>query len=101
MGSGLIAKHFTVDARASRIISDGFIDRATSNLNSYYVGLNYYEKNKSLKLVHFAGSEITYQAWNGIPESRLRNDNQGMKDFAARNFLNSADSSNLLNSNST
>jgi iron complex outermembrane receptor protein len=100
MGSGLIAKHFTVDARASRIISDGFIDRATSNLNSYYVGLNYYGKNKSLKLVHFAGSEITYQAWNGIPESRLRNDTQGMKDFAARNFLNFTDSSNLLNSNS-
>jgi iron complex outermembrane receptor protein len=35
LGSGLIANHFTVDARASRIISDGFIDRATSNLNSY------------------------------------------------------------------
>jgi iron complex outermembrane receptor protein len=100
LGSGLIANHFTVDARASRIISDGFIDRATSNLNSYYVGLNYYGKNKSLKLVHFAGSEITYQAWNGIPESRLRNDVNGMKDYAARNFLNSADSNNLLNSNS-
>jgi len=100
MGSGLIGNHFTVDGRASRIISDGFIDRATSNLSSYYIGINYYGKNKSLKLVHFAGSEITYQAWNGIPEARLRNDIPGMQNYAARNFLNSADSTNLLNSNS-
>lgn len=100
MGTGLIAEHFTVDGRASRIISNGFIDRATSNLNSYYVGLNYYGKNKSLKLVHFAGSEITYQAWNGIPESRLRDDKTGMQNYIQRNFLNSIDSSNLLNSNS-
>ena len=100
MGTGLIAKHFTVDGRASRIISNGFIDRATSNLNSYYVGLNYYGKNKSLKLVHFAGSEITYQAWNGVPESRLRANITGMQNYAQRNYLKSADSSNLLNSSS-
>lgn len=100
LGSGLLFNKFTVDARASKITSDGFINRASSNLGSYYVGANYYGKNNSLKLIHFAGSEVTYQAWNGIPESRYNGDLEGMKDFALRNYLNQRDSLNLFNSNS-
>lgn len=98
IGSGLISEKFTFDGRISRIVSDGFIDRASSNLQSYYLSGNYYGKKNSLKLVHFSGNETTYQAWNGIPESRLRGNVNEMNNYVARNFLSNNDSAHLLNS---
>jgi iron complex outermembrane receptor protein len=77
-GTGLIANKFTLEARASLIKSDGFIDRATSNLKSYYVAAGYYGKKSILKAIVFGGKEITYQSWNGVPESRLNNDANGL-----------------------
>ena len=70
-GSGLIADHFTVDARLSRISSDGFVDRASSDLSSFYLSGAYLTKKSALRLNVFSGKEKTYQAWNGIPESML------------------------------
>ncbi len=76
-GSGLMSNHFTVDARLSFINSDGFIDRATSNLSSLYFSTAYINKKTSLRFNAFTGKEKTYQAWNGIPEAKLkRNDAQ-------------------------
>lgn len=72
-GSGLIGDHFTLDARLSRITSDGFIERASTDLHSFYVSGAYLAKNSSLRLNIFSGKERTYQAWNGIPESDLIN----------------------------
>lgn len=68
-GSGLIAKHFTLDARVSSINSDGFIDRASSNLKSVYFSAAYLNAKSSLRLNVFTGKEKTYQAWYGVPES--------------------------------
>lgn len=73
-GTGLINERFTVDARLSRIESDGYIDRATADLKSFYLSGGYYGDNESLKLTVFSGKEITYQAWNGVPLSYLDND---------------------------
>ena len=73
-GSGLIDGHFTVDARLSRISSDGYIDRATSNLQSFYFSTAYLNKNSSLRLNVFSGKEKTYQAWYGVPEDMLLTD---------------------------
>jgi iron complex outermembrane receptor protein len=70
-GTGLIDGHFTVDARLSRISSDGYIDRATSNLQSFSLSAAYYTKQSSLRLNIFSGKEKTYQAWNGVPENIL------------------------------
>ena len=67
VGSGLINDHFTVDARLSRITSDGYIDRASSNLKSFYISAAYIGKKTSLRLNIFSGKEKTYQAWYGIP----------------------------------
>ncbi len=100
VGSGLIDDKFAVDARLSKINSDGFIDRGTSDLRSYYLSGAYYGKKTIIKFITFSGYEETYQAWNGIPESRLRGDVQGMNDYIARNGLDADDASNLLNSNS-
>lgn len=70
-GSGMINNKFAFDGRISRIVSDGFIDRASSNLYSYYLSGGYYGKNTVLKGVVMSGKEITYQAWGGIPSEIL------------------------------
>lgn len=100
IGTGLISKHFSFDGRLSRIKSDGFIDRAASDLKSYFLSGAYQGKKDLLRLNVFAGSETTYQAWNGIPESRLNGDVAGMNAYIARNYLSDADAANLLNSGS-
>ena len=66
-GSGLISDKFTFDARLSQISSDGYIDRASSELKSLYIQGTYYSKKSVLKAIIFSGHERTYQAWNGVP----------------------------------
>ncbi len=70
-GSGLLGKHFTIDGRLSRISSDGYIDRASSSLKSFYLSSAYTDDKNSLRLNVFSGKEKTYQAWNGVPENLL------------------------------
>ena len=101
LGTGLINDAFTIDGRISRISSDGYIDRATSNLTSFYLSGGYYDKKNILRLNIFSGHEITYQAWYGTPESRINNKEQGMLDYIYRNGLTSAEADNLLTSGRT
>ena len=63
-GTGMLADHFTFDVRLSNIGSDGYIDRASSALNSYYLQAAYYAGVSSLKFISFGGNEKTYHAWN-------------------------------------
>jgi len=70
-GTGLLGNHFAFDARLSKITSDGYIDRAFSDLESYYVSGKYIDKKNFLKLNIFSGTEETYQAWYGVPKSYL------------------------------
>jgi iron complex outermembrane recepter protein len=100
VGSGLLNNHFTVDARLSQIASDGFIDRAESDLRSYYLSGGYFGKKSFVRLNVFSGKEVTYQSWYGTPESRLRGDREGMLAYIDRNGLNERDAQNLLNSDS-
>jgi len=74
IGSGLLANHFLIDARISRISSDGYVDRATSNLKSLYFSAAYINEKSSLRFNIISGKEKTYQAWNGVPESYLDSD---------------------------
>ncbi|MGI4749081.1 MAG: TonB-dependent receptor [Janthinobacterium lividum] len=71
VGSGLIDNHFTFDGRLSRIHSDGYIDRASSDLKSYFLSGAYYGKNTLIRLNVFSGSERTYQAWDGVSEANI------------------------------
>ncbi|MEI8202441.1 MAG: TonB-dependent receptor [Bacteroidota bacterium] len=73
-GTGLINGHWTVDGRLSKITSDGYIDRAFSDLKSFYVSGTYYGEKSLLKLNIFSGKEHTYQAWYGVPEDLLATD---------------------------
>jgi len=70
-GTGLINDKFIFDGRLSNIQSDGFIDRASSDLKSYYVSGAYIGERSMLKAISFAGHEKTYQAWYGVPTTYL------------------------------
>jgi len=101
LGTGIINNHFAFDARLSNVTSDGYIDRGSSNLKSFYTSGAWFNKKSMLKFNIFGGREITYQAWNGVPESRIKNDEQGMLDYASRNWLTPEETDNLLNSGRT
>lgn len=74
VGTGLINNKFSFDGRLSRIKSDGYVDRASANLKSFFVSGAYYGKNDILRANVFSGTEKTYQAWNGISEDKLLTD---------------------------
>jgi iron complex outermembrane receptor protein len=75
-GTGLLNNKFTLDARASNISSDGYIDRAKSNLQSYYIAAGYYGKKSVLKFINFLGQEKTYQAWYYVNEDSIKKGNR-------------------------
>ena len=72
MGTGLIGEHWTFDARLSNIASDGYIERASSSLKSYYLQAAYYADNTAVRLITFAGNEETYHAWNYASKEEMR-----------------------------
>lgn len=74
VGSGLIGRHWAFDARLSNIQSDGYRDRATSDLKSYFFQGGYYGENTTLKFITFGGNEKTYHAWDGISREQLKTD---------------------------
>ena len=98
-GTGLIDKRWAFDGRLSKINSDGYIDRAFSDLKSFYVSGSYYGKKSILKLIVFSGKECTYQAWNGVPEARLKNDTAGMRNMLNTGTITQAQYEDMLASN--
>ncbi len=71
-GTGLLENNFSFDGRLSRIASDGYMDRARSDLKSYYVSGGYFGKKTVVKMIAFSGLEKTYQAWNGVSQDSLK-----------------------------
>lgn len=69
LGSGLLNNHFTVDARLSKVNSNGYIDRSSSDLKSFYLSGAYFGKKSFVRLNVFSGKEKTYQAWWGVSQS--------------------------------
>lgn len=70
-GTGLIDGKWSFDGRLSKIRSDGYVDRAFSDLKSYYLSGGYFGKTTMVKFVTFSGKERTYQSWYGIPKDSL------------------------------
>jgi iron complex outermembrane receptor protein len=100
VGSGLLNNHFVVEARLSKIKSDGYIDRAFSDLSSWFVSGGYYSEKTLIKLNVFSGKEHTYQAWNGIPKVRLDNDTLGMLRYGEHWLYSEQEVQEMLNSGS-
>ncbi len=72
--TGLLNDHIEISGRLSKINSDGYIDRARSDLDSYFLQGAYKDDNTLIKALLFGGHEITYQAWYGIDAETLRTD---------------------------
>ncbi|MBL7746771.1 MAG: TonB-dependent receptor [Chitinophagaceae bacterium] len=74
-GTGLL-NGFTSELRLSRISSNGYIDRAASDLKSFHFTTAYITPQSSVRVNVFSGKEKTYQAWYGISETDLKNGNR-------------------------
>ncbi|WGK66129.1 TonB-dependent receptor [Croceiramulus getboli] len=72
--TGLMENGFEFAGRLSQIQSDGYIDRASSDLNSYFFQAAYKDENTLIKAITFAGHELTYQAYFGIDAETLETD---------------------------
>lgn len=72
--TGLLNDHFELAGRLSTIKSDGYVDRASSDLKSYFLQGTYVGKTTLIKALVFGGTQKTYQAWNGIDGDKLNTD---------------------------
>ncbi|SHJ47577.1 iron complex outermembrane recepter protein [Arenibacter nanhaiticus] len=72
--TGLLNDQVEISGRLSRITSDGYVDRASSALNSYFLQGSFQDNNTLIKALLFGGHEITYQSWNGIDAATLEDD---------------------------
>ena len=70
--TGLSESGFELSGRLSGITSDGYIDRASSNLKGYFLQGTYNSINTKIKALTFGGHERTYQAWYGIDQDVLK-----------------------------
>jgi len=74
--TGLLNNHFELAGRLSQIASDGYIDRASSDLKSYFLQASYVDNNTLIKAIAFGGKEVTYQSWNGLEDLDLLENNR-------------------------
>lgn len=73
--TGLLNDNFEIAGRLSNIASDGYIDRAFSDLKSYFLQGTYIGETTFIKGLVFGGKQTTYQAWYGLEDpEKLRND---------------------------
>jgi iron complex outermembrane receptor protein len=72
--TGLMNDHFEIAGRLSTLKSDGYVDRASSNLKSYFLQGTYVGKTTLIKALAFGGTEKTYQAWYGVDAATLESD---------------------------
>jgi len=72
--TGMLNDHVEISGRLSQITSDGYIDRARADMDSYFLQGAYKDDNTVIKALLFGGHEITYQAWYGIDAETLEND---------------------------
>ncbi|WP_082391277.1 TonB-dependent receptor [Jiulongibacter sediminis] len=99
--TGLIKDHFVMDARFSKIVSDGYVDRASSDLNSFYLSGGFYDKQNFVRLNVFGGKEKTYQSWYGVPEGLALGDRDKFDAFVANNWLDEQTANEIWNTGRT
>lgn len=71
LNSGLLGNHWILSARLSHIYSDGYIDRASSDMKSFLAQAAYFNGKTTLKYLTFGGKEETYNAWDGLTKEQL------------------------------
>lgn len=100
--SGLLDNKLAFEGRVSWIASDGYIDRASSDLRSAYLSAGYFADNMSIQAIALLGSERTFQSWFGSPQSRVEGDLDALQTHYQNNvgvlYFTAEDSLNLFNS---
>ena len=99
-GTGLLNNKFTIDTRLSEISSEGYIDRAASELSSMHLSASYYGDKTTIRAKILSGAEKTYQAWWGVPKVRLNNDQEGMQRYLDHWLYDQDEYDNMINSDS-
>jgi len=89
-GSAAGAGKFSLDIRLSSITSDGYIDRATADLKSYFLQGAWVGKKRSLRFITFRGKEVTYQAWGGVPREVI-DTNRTFNEYTYKNEVDNYD----------
>ena len=72
--TGKLNDHIEIAGRLSNISSDGYVDRASADLKSYFLQGSYTDENTLIKAITFGGKEKTYQAWEGLTAKQLEED---------------------------
>lgn len=98
-GSGKLKNNWAFQLRGSVIGSDGYIDRATSDLKSLNLVAAKYAKKSVFKANILLGTERTYQAWWGIPEPKFNGDRAGTTRYINQLWIGGDELENLQNSN--
>jgi len=105
-----VSKRFKWNGRTSVINSNGYIDRARTNLNAYFLKgewnllpetVDGSLVQRSLTAYVFGGKENTYQAWYGTPYEKVYGNAADVQAYLDRNGITGADATNLLNSGRT
>ena len=71
LSSGLLGGHWAIDGRLSHLSSDGYVERASSNLSSYMLQAGYYNARTSVKLLSFGGVAKVYLAYTGLSAEQM------------------------------
>ncbi|MTG98463.1 TonB-dependent receptor [Myroides albus] len=69
--TGLINNKFELAGRLSDMKSDGYIDRASADMKSYFLQGAYVGETTMIKALVFGGKQKTYQAWSGVYQDDL------------------------------
>lgn len=99
--TGLLNDRWSFESRLSKIASDGYIDRATSDLQSYFLSGGYYGDKTTIKALVFGGKEVTYQSWYGTPQALLDGNADGIEEVIGNNGFTDEQAENLRNSGRT
>lgn len=98
-GTGVLKNNWGVQGRLSQIKSDGFIDRASSDLRSLFLTTAHYGEKDLLKLNVMLGHERTYQAWYGVPQVRFNQNEEATLNFMDELYFSQEQRDHLLQSN--
>lgn len=96
-GTGMMANGFAIEGRLSQVTSDGYVDRAASELRSYYLAGRYQGESYTIDALVFGGKERTYQSWWGVPEVALDGNETDIREWGVNNGYSDRQVDDLVN----
>lgn len=98
LGTGRMKNNWYAEGRISWIHSDGFIDRAASDLQAWSFSTGHKTSKSLFQVIVFSGNEKTYQAWNGVPMVKFNNDSSEVDSFINYQWYDSTRAAQLRSS---